>query len=37
MADRPLLTTTAGNPVGDNQNSVTAGPRGRQPGIRSAS
>jgi catalase len=28
MADRPVLTTTAGNPVGDNQNSTTAGPRG---------
>jgi catalase len=28
MAKRPLLTTTGGNPVGDNQNSVTAGPRG---------
>jgi catalase len=24
----PLLTTTAGNPVADNQNSLTAGPRG---------
>jgi catalase len=22
------LTTTAGNPVADNQNSITAGPRG---------
>ena len=28
MADRPILTTTAGAPVGDNQNSFTAGPRG---------
>ena len=28
MSKRPTLTTTAGNPVGDNQNSVTAGPRG---------
>jgi catalase len=28
MTKRPLLTTTAGNPIGDNQNSVTAGPRG---------
>jgi catalase len=28
MAKRPTLTTTAGNPVGDNQNSITAGPRG---------
>jgi len=25
---RPTLTTTGGNPVGDNQNSQTAGPRG---------
>jgi catalase len=25
---RPTLTTTAGNPVADNQNSITAGPRG---------
>ena len=25
---RPTLTTTAGNPVGDAQNSLTAGPRG---------
>lgn len=24
----PQLTTTAGNPVADNQNSLTAGPRG---------
>src|SRR5438046_1029356 len=24
----PILTTTAGNPVADNQNSITAGPRG---------
>jgi catalase len=24
----PLLTTTAGNPVADNQNSLSAGPRG---------
>src|SRR5271154_5696543 len=28
MADKPVLTTTAGNPVADNQNSMTAGPRG---------
>ena len=29
MADqRPILTTTAGAPIPDNQNSVTAGPRG---------
>jgi len=28
MADRPTLTTTGGAPVPDNQNSVTAGPRG---------
>src|SRR5271163_2341427 len=28
MAKRPTLTTTAGIPVGDNQNSLTAGPRG---------
>ncbi len=26
--DRPILTTTAGAPVPDNQNSITAGPRG---------
>ncbi len=25
---RPLLTTSAGNPIADNQNSATAGPRG---------
>ena len=24
----PLMTTSSGRPVGDNQNSVTAGPRG---------
>lgn len=23
-----IMTTTGGNPIGDNQNSVTAGPRG---------
>jgi len=28
MTERPTLTTTAGNPVADNQNSLTAGPRG---------
>src|SRR3954467_9561613 len=29
MSDKiPLLTTSAGNPVADNQNSLTAGPRG---------
>ena len=28
QADRPTLTTAAGIPVGDNQNSLTAGPRG---------
>jgi catalase len=28
MDKRPTLTTAAGNPVGDNQNSITAGPRG---------
>jgi len=28
MSKRPTLTTTAGNPVTDNQNSMTAGPRG---------
>ena len=28
MAKRSILTTTAGNPIGDNQNSMTAGPRG---------
>jgi catalase len=28
MADRPKLTTTAGTPVPDNQNSITAGERG---------
>ncbi|MBL8000296.1 MAG: catalase, partial [Candidatus Kapabacteria bacterium] len=27
-AQPPLLTTSAGIPVGDNQNSLTAGPRG---------
>src|ERR1700756_3226667 len=28
MADKPILTTSAGAPLGDNQNSITAGPRG---------
>lgn len=28
MAKSPSLTTTAGAPVGDNQNVLTAGPRG---------
>ena len=28
MTERPILTTTAGAPVADNQNSITAGPRG---------
>src|SRR6202040_3501996 len=28
MANKPTLTTTGGNPVADNQNSMTAGPRG---------
>src|SRR5260370_19953515 len=28
MGKRPTLTTTAGNPVADNQNAVTAGARG---------
>lgn len=28
MADKPKLTTANGIPVGDNQNSLTAGPRG---------
>lgn len=28
MAKRPTLTTTSGMPVADNQNSITAGPRG---------
>ena len=28
MAEKPTLTTSAGAPVGDNQNSQTAGPRG---------
>lgn len=28
MSDRPTMTTTAGAPISDNQNSLTAGPRG---------
>ena len=28
MSTKPTLTTTAGAPVADNQNSITAGPRG---------
>jgi catalase len=28
MARRPTLTTSSGMPVADNQNSITAGPRG---------
>jgi catalase len=28
MSDRPILTTSFGQPVADNQNSLTAGPRG---------
>ncbi|HEX6212883.1 MAG TPA: catalase [Methylomirabilota bacterium] len=28
MADKPPLTTSAGIPIGDNQNALTAGPRG---------
>jgi hypothetical protein len=28
MAERPTLTTSSGMPVADNQNSLTAGPRG---------
>src|SRR3984957_14014126 len=28
MADRPQLTTTAGNPIADNQNPISGGPRG---------
>ena len=29
MAKRPTLFTDSGMPVPDNQNSITAGPRGR--------
>jgi len=28
MADRPQLTTGAGKPIADNQNSITPGPMG---------
>lgn len=28
MSEKKVLTTSAGNPVADNQNSITAGPRG---------
>ncbi|WP_149800110.1 catalase, partial [Salmonella enterica] len=28
MSDKPRLTTVAGAPVSENQNSMTAGPRG---------
>ena len=28
MAERPTLTTAGGMPVADNQNTITAGPRG---------
>jgi catalase len=28
MSKKPTLTTTAGAPISDNQNSITAGPRG---------
>ncbi|WP_342243863.1 catalase [Pseudomonas sp. OTU5201] len=28
MSQKPTLTTTAGSPVGDNQNSLSAGSRG---------
>jgi catalase len=28
MAERPTLTTSSGMPVADNQNSISAGPRG---------
>ena len=28
MSDKPTMTTSAGAPVPDNQNSITAGPRG---------
>ena len=27
-SDKPILSTTAGNPIADNQNALTAGPRG---------
>src|ERR1700741_2006292 len=28
MSNKPTLTTTAGAPIADNQNALTAGPRG---------
>ena len=28
MSEKKIITTAAGRPVGDNQNSMTAGPRG---------
>ena len=28
MSERPTLTTSAGAPIGDNQNALTIGPRG---------
>ena len=28
MSEKKQLTTSSGNPVGDNQNALTAGPRG---------
>ena len=28
MSDKPQMTTSAGNPIADNQNSLSAGPRG---------
>ncbi len=28
MANKPTLTTSAGNPIADNQNSIIVGPRG---------
>ena len=29
MSKNPIMTTSSGAPVADNQNSITAGPRGR--------
>src|ERR1700712_1313509 len=31
MTDKPTMTTTAGAPISDNQNSLSAGPRGPLP------
>ena len=28
MADKPIMTTSGGAPIADNQNSLSAGPRG---------